>query len=520
MTGASAGCCTRPKKARDPTEANERGAGWQSCASSLERGRGGVGAPLPPIGGKGAKPARLRARLLPGSRRGGRAQNGTGGGGDPLPGVPGAGEQGGGCSPGCSGVAGGLLRGGPGGRGEQAHEQGVGRVVSRALDTPYLLAHTATYGRTRCPGGTPTVTDEHRPTDPLAELAAEGDRVLRELLEQDREGLAELYREAAEGGRVLNELMREQAEQDRELVGELVSDGGHELVRRDDQPSAEQLVAAWLEQYSGHTADAYRRDLQLWLTYCAEQGWEPVTAHRVQVQRWVRDLHDRYRPGTVARRLTALRSWYGWLVDEQLVSVSPAARVRLLAPVPSRVPSGGPGLEQARQLLAATERLTLRDQLVLGLLLLLGLRASEVGQLRADELRRERGHLLLTVHGKGGTQHDLPVPGWLGERLERWTRDHSTGPLITDERGAPLTRWQVRRTVERACRHAGLPPVNPHALRHSCVTLALESGVPLHRVQDLARHASPATTRRYDDAAGRLDGHGAYALAGALVGAA
>lgn len=356
--------------------------------------------------------------------------------------------------------------------------------------------------------------------DELAQLAAEGDRALRELMQDDAAGIAELQRLAADGDRELRRLLAEQAEQDRELVGELVADEPHALVRRDGQPPAEQLVAAWLEQYSGHTADAYRRDLQLWLSYCEQQGWEPLRAHRVQVQRWVRDLHDRYAPGTVARRLTAVRSWYGWLLDEQLVSVSPAARVRLLAPVPSRVPSGGPGLDQARQLLAAAEQLSLRDQLVLGLLLLLGLRASEVGQLRADELRRERGHLLLTVHGKGGTAHDLPVPGWLGERLERWTRDHSSGPLVTDERGAPLTRWQVRRTVERVCRHAGLPPVHPHALRHSCVTLALESGVPLHRVQDLARHASPATTRRYDDAAGRLDGHGAYALAGALVGAA
>jgi site-specific recombinase XerC len=124
------------------------------------------------------------------------------------------------------------------------------------------------------------------------------------------------------------------------------------------------------------------------------------------VQRWVSEQHEHYAPGTVARRLTALRSWYGWLADEGVVHASPAARVRLLVRVPSRVPSAGLTLEQAQQLLRTAAAGNRRDALVIGLLLLMGLRASEVGDLNADGVRHERGHLLLTVHGKGG-----PVAG-------------------------------------------------------------------------------------------------------------
>jgi integrase/recombinase XerD len=203
-----------------------------------------------------------------------------------------------------------------------------------------------------------------------------------------------------------------------------------------------------------------------------------------------------------------------------VVHASPAARVRLLERVPSRVPSAGLSLEQAQQLLRSVDAGNRRDALVVGLLLLMGLRASEVGELDADGVRHERGHLLLTVRGKGGTVHELPVHPWLGERLTSYLHGRTSGQLLLTHSGERLTRWQVRRTVERACKAAGVPQVHPHALRHAAVTLALQSGAPLHRVQDLARHASPVTTRRYDDAVGRLDGHASYALGDALVGAA
>jgi integrase/recombinase XerD len=322
--------------------------------------------------------------------------------------------------------------------------------------------------------------------------------------------------------RELHELLGQVAADDAAQVHELTS----ELVAADRAqlqtltPDAEQLVAAWLEQYRGNTASAYASDLRRWLSWCEQQGWDAVLAHRVQVQRWVSEQHEHYAASTVARRLTALRSWYGWLVDESVVHASPAARVRLLERVPSRVPSAGLSLEQAQQLLRSAEHGNRRDALVIGLLLLMGLRASEVGQLDAEGVRHERGHLLLTVRGKGGTVHELPVHPWLGERLTSYLHGRSSGALLMTHSGERLTRWQVRRTVERVCKAAGVPQVHPHALRHAAVTLALQAGAPLHRVQDLARHASPVTTRRYDDAVGRLDGHASYALGDALVGAA
>lgn len=285
----------------------------------------------------------------------------------------------------------------------------------------------------------------------------------------------------------------------------------------DTGPTLAELVAGWLLQFRGHTLDAYRTDLRHWVTWCDVRGVDPVHAGRTHVQLWVRELGSQYAPATVARRLGALKGWHRWLADEGVLEVAPSERVR--APkVPNVAPPAGLSREQCRALLDAGDAEGPRDAVAVGLLLLLGLRASELGLLDAEGLTHERGHLTLTVRGKGGRVDRLPVPERLAVALEVHLQGRTAGPLLTDSAGARLDRHDVRRIVARLCKRAGVPVVGPHELRHATVTLALAAGVPLHRVQDLARHADPATTRRYQRAQETLDGHGAYRLADWLGG--
>ncbi len=82
--------------------------------------------------------------------------------------------------------------------------------------------------------------------------------------------------------------------------------------------------------------------------------------------------------------------------------------------------------------------------------------------------------------------------------------------------GRPLSRQQVDRAIKRVARAAGIPSyakLSPHSLRHTCVTLMLDGGAPLHVVQAFVGHASPETTGRYDRARGALT-RSAAALAG------
>lgn len=299
-----------------------------------------------------------------------------------------------------------------------------------------------------------------------------------------------------------------------------VPDTGAPLVALPSAQDLGDLARAFTSQphLAEHTRAAYRQDLQQWLLWCAAQDLHPLVVRRPDVERWVDEQAHAYAPATVARRLGTVRGWYGYLQDQGVLAGNVAARVK--GPrVPNVSPTPGLSREQAQALLTAAKAAGPRDAVVAGLLLLCGLRASEVGQIDADALHDERGHRVLVVRGKGGRVDRVPVVPWLDARLAEYLDGRTTGPLVQDELGR-LDRHQVRRIVARLCRAAGVPVVSPHSLRHATVTLALQAGAPLHRVQDLARHADPATTRRYDRAQQMLDGHAGYELAQHLVGAA
>lgn len=314
-----------------------------------------------------------------------------------------------------------------------------------------------------------------------------------------------------------------------------------------------EVVARYLASLSGSTREAYARDLlgprardlldaldrergvqprarratapaeaDLSLTGWAEaHGLDPLDLDRATADLWRDALATAYAPSTVARRLASAAGAYGYAVEEGYLASSPVERLRRPR-VPAESPREGVTREEAAALLRTAEGRP-RDALLLGLLALLGLRASEVGRLTVGDLSTDRGHLCVTVSGKGGRRDRLPLPPYLADALSRHLaeRGEGEGPLLLAEWGGTLDRHGVTRAVARLARAAGIGRrVCPHDLRHGFVTAALAAGVPLHAVQDAARHADPATTRRYDRARYALDGHAAYGVAGYLLGAA
>lgn len=313
-----------------------------------------------------------------------------------------------------------------------------------------------------------------------------------------------------------------------------------------------EVVARYLVDLTGSTREAYARDLlgprardlldaldrqrgvtprprretsgglDLSLTGWAEaHGLDPLDLDRTTAALWRDALATEYAPSTVARRVAAAAGVYGYAVEEGYLASSPVERLRRPR-VPAESPREGVTREEAAALLRAAEARP-RDALLLGLLALLGLRASEVGRLTLADLATDRGHLTLMVSGKGGRRDRLPLPPYLADALSRHLaeRGEQDGPLLLAEWGGPLDRHGVTRAVARLSRAAGIGRrVCPHDLRHGFVTAALAAGVPLHAVQDAARHADPATTRRYDRARYALDGHAAYGVARYLLEAA
>ena len=279
-----------------------------------------------------------------------------------------------------------------------------------------------------------------------------------------------------------------------------------------------QLAAAYLAGYAPATRANYWRDLQHFAAWCAGRGIDLLDAERVHVDLWVRWATDEgYAPGTISRRLSAISGYYAYAQDEGLVARNPVDRVRR-PKVPNTSPRSGLDRAEARTLLAVSEAAGPRDATVVGLLLLNGLRASEVGQLDVGALGTDRGHRVLLTPGKGGRLDVVPLAPQLQASVEAHVAGRTTGPLVLANDGGRIGRRQVARLVARLARAAGIARVVcPHDLRHAHVTHALQAGVPLHVVQDGARHADPRTTRRYDRAARSLDEHSTYRLADHLA---
>lgn len=276
------------------------------------------------------------------------------------------------------------------------------------------------------------------------------------------------------------------------------------------------LAGMWLATFrSERTRSAYGSDLQAFSVWLADRGVASVLeAVRAHVDLYAGELAEHgYAPATQARRLSSLASFYGYLQTEHGYDRNPAANVRR-PKLPAYSPRLGLNLTTAPKVIQASERMTAEHRALVALCLFAALRVSEALSVRAEDLTTEAGHRVLRVTSKGGRVDLVPLSPVALRLLSEVLEAHPTGPLLPG-----VDRFQARRMVAAIGREAGLTEaLTSHDLRHGAVTCSLEAGEPIHRVQQLARHASPVTTQRYDHSRDRLDKSSAYRLAQALAG--
>ncbi len=254
---------------------------------------------------------------------------------------------------------------------------------------------------------------------------------------------------------------------------------------------------------SAHTRAAYRHDLEAFRAYLQREGiggWEAVTT--AVARRYLAALHRRYARTTIARHLSALRSFYRYLRREGRVGASP---MRLVAgPRRHRRLPGALTHDAVAALLAAPPLDTptgLRDRAILEILYAGGLRVGElvglkVGQIPGDEVR---------VRGKGGKDRLVLIGTQASAALRRYLTDArprlqrgKTEALFLNARGGPLTVRAVQLIVDRWVRAAAIQQhTSPHVLRHTFATHLLDGGADLRVVQELLGHASITTTQIY-----------------------
>lgn len=284
------------------------------------------------------------------------------------------------------------------------------------------------------------------------------------------------------------------------------------------------LVAAWLASFDSHqTQRAYARDMKMWLAFCDEHDVDPLAALRVHIDAWkqVGAGYANPHPPSVARRLSAVSSWYEYLVQEEVLDRSPAAHVK--RPKVDNRHSSTFGLDEseARAVIQAAGEYGLRELTVITVLMLTGIRNSELCGSNVEDLGRDRGHFTLDIVRKGGARQRIPLSPAVVAALHAYLAGRDSGPLVVTRSGARISQDQVFRIVRKVAIAAKIPngpKVSPHSLRHAFVTLSLDAGAMVEDVQDAVGHQSLDTTMRYKRNRGRLDKFPGYKLAEFLNG--
>ena len=257
---------------------------------------------------------------------------------------------------------------------------------------------------------------------------------------------------------------------------------------------------------SPHTLDAYRRDLARLTALAA--GVELAALKTPQLRRGLMTLHaQQLAPRSIARTLSAWRSYYAWLARRGVIALNPADGLR--APKRPRTLPKALGIDQAAALLdrpagsPGNDPLQVRDAAMFELLYSSGLRLSELVSLDwPGGLDLDAGEV--TVTGKRQKTRKVPVGDKARIALEAWLalRPHfeqdAQPALFLGRNGTRLTPRQVQgRLAQWAQRQGAGVHVHPHMLRHSFASHVLQSSGDLRAVQEMLGHASIAATQIY-----------------------
>ena len=258
-----------------------------------------------------------------------------------------------------------------------------------------------------------------------------------------------------------------------------------------------------------NTVAAYRDDLESFVGFLCNDyftmGRDLVDLRRVDhltIRAYLAHLARRKLARTsIARHLSALRTFFKYLMREGLAEVNPARSVA----TPKRE-KHLPSVMQTSEIALLLEQpdlstnLGIRDRAWLELLYASGLRISELVGIDIDDI--ELRARLVKVRGKGSKERIVPFGSKAEEAVRAYLAvregDADENALFLNYRGARITTRSVRRLFDGYLRDASLRAgISPHTMRHSFATHLLNAGADLRGIQELLGHASLSTTQKY-----------------------
>ena len=270
--------------------------------------------------------------------------------------------------------------------------------------------------------------------------------------------------------------------------------------------------------YSDHTCRAYRKDLRDFFSFIAASlgPAESTQKHAatvppdqidgLMIRSYLGFLHRKNKKTTIARKLSAIRSFFKFLVKRGVMAENPTEHV--LTPRQDKTIPVYLSVDEMFRLLDSIQTdtvLDLRNRAIFETLYSCGIRVSELTAMNLSDV--DFSAAVVRVSGKGDRQRMVPIGRKAltaikayQTRLEKQTgvAVGASDPLFLNRFNKRLTPRSIARILKQLVSAAGLlTPVSPHALRHTFATHMLDAGADLRVVQELLGHKSLSTTQKY-----------------------
>lgn len=254
-------------------------------------------------------------------------------------------------------------------------------------------------------------------------------------------------------------------------------------------------------QLSPNTVDAYCSDVEKFIRTVTVKPSEVKTC---DIERHIDVLSSEVSKRTQARTLSALHSFYDWLILEGERKDNPCDNVD--APKLGRYLPEVLSVAEVENILASVDMKSwngIRDRAILEVLYGCGLRVSEAVMLKISDIYAEKG--FVSVIGKGNKQRIVPIGEIALEAVERYLEvrpvpfdQKCEDILFLNKFGKPLSRVAMFKMVKKQAAEAGVAKeISPHTFRHSFATHLIENGADLRVVQEMLGHENILTTEIY-----------------------
>jgi len=255
---------------------------------------------------------------------------------------------------------------------------------------------------------------------------------------------------------------------------------------------------------SANSLAAYRRDiLQFGREFRLDDAWD-IKASLVN-DYLARLASLNRRPASIARKISSLRNFYKYLVEQKVIDKNPFEFARV--PKIMRYHPDYLSVTEMEGVInepGGPDRHYLRDRAILELMYGTGMRISELINLKLSAVYDEIG--FIKIVGKGNKERLVPYGRYAREAVEKYLtqvrepqkQKSNSDVLFLSARNGPFTRMAVWKLIKKYVRRAGIKKeATPHTFRHSFATHMIEGGADLRTVQELLGHTSITTTQIY-----------------------